>query len=28
MIRRYLEHLEDECGNTPRTRNLRLTAIR
>jgi site-specific recombinase XerD len=28
MIRRYLEHLEEECGNTSRTRNLRLTAIR
>jgi integrase/recombinase XerD len=28
MIRRYLEHLEKDCNNTPRTRNLRLTAIR
>jgi integrase/recombinase XerD len=28
IIRDFLEHLERECGNTPRTRNLRLTAIR
>jgi len=28
VIRDFLEHLERECGNTPRTRNLRLTAIR
>lgn len=28
MIRDYLEYLERECRNTPRTRNLRLTAIR
>ena len=28
MIRDFLEHLERYCGNTPRTRNLRLTAIR
>jgi integrase len=28
MIRRYLEHLERDCNNTSRTRNLRLTAIR
>jgi integrase/recombinase XerD len=28
MIRDFLEHLERDCGNTPRTRNLRLTAIR
>ena len=27
-IRCYLEHLERDCGNTSRTRNLRLTAIR
>ncbi len=28
MIRDFLEHLERDCHNTPRTRNLRLTAIR
>jgi integrase/recombinase XerD len=28
MIRDFLEHLERGCGNTARTRNLRLTAIR
>lgn len=28
MIRDFLEHLEQDCGNTARTRNLRLTAIR
>jgi integrase/recombinase XerD len=28
IVRDFLEHLERECGNTPRTRNLRLTAIR
>ncbi|MQA92737.1 MAG: hypothetical protein GEU90_21355 [Gemmatimonas sp.] len=28
VIRDFLEHLEQECGNTPRTRNLRLSAIR
>ena len=28
MIRDFLEHRECDCGNTPRTRNLRLTAIR
>ena len=28
MIRSYLAHLERDCGNNPRTRNLRLTAIR
>ena len=28
IIRDFLKHLEGECGNTPRTRNLRLTAIR
>jgi integrase/recombinase XerD len=28
IIRDFLEHLERECGNTPRTRNLRLAAIR
>jgi site-specific recombinase XerD len=28
MIRDFLEHLERDCANTPRTRNLRLTAIR
>ena len=28
VIRDFLEHLERESGNTPRTRNLRLTAIR
>ena len=28
MIRDFLEHLERDCGNTPRTRNLRLTTIR
>jgi site-specific recombinase XerD len=28
IIRDFLEYLERECGNTPRTRNLRLTAIR
>jgi len=28
VIRDVLEHLERESGNTPRTRNLRLTAIR
>lgn len=28
MIRDFLEYLERECGNTPQTRNLRLTAIR
>lgn len=28
MIRDFLEHLERGCGNTVRTRNLRLTAIR
>lgn len=28
VIRDFLEYLERECGNTPRTRNLRLTAIR
>lgn len=28
MIRDFLEHLERDCSNTPRTRNLRLTAIR
>ena len=27
-IRDFLEYLERDCGNTPRTRNLRLTAIR
>jgi site-specific recombinase XerD len=27
-IRAYLEHLERDCSNNPRTRNLRLTAIR
>ena len=28
IIREFLEHLEGTCSNTPRTRNLRLTAIR
>ena len=28
IIRDFLEHWERECSNTPRTRNLRLTAIR
>ena len=28
IIRDFLEHLEGKCSNTPRTRNLRLTAIR
>lgn len=28
IIRDFLEYLERECSNTPRTRNLRLTAIR
>ncbi len=28
MIRDFLEHRERDCSNTPRTRNLRLTAIR
>ncbi len=28
MVREYLEHLEQDCSNTSRTRNLRLTAIR
>jgi len=28
VIRDFLEYRERECGNTPRTRNLRLTAIR
>ncbi len=28
IIRDFLEHLERDCGNTARTRNLRLTAIR
>jgi site-specific recombinase XerD len=28
VIRDFLEHRERDCGNTPRTRNLRLTAIR
>lgn len=28
MVRDFLEHLELDCGNTARTRNLRLTAIR
>lgn len=28
MVRDFLEHLERDCGNTVRTRNLRLTAIR
>jgi site-specific recombinase XerD len=28
MIRDFLEHRERDCRNTPRTRNLRLTAIR
>jgi len=28
MVRDFLEHLERDCGNTARTRNLRLTAIR
>ena len=28
MVRDFLEHRERDCGNTPRTRNLRLTAIR
>jgi site-specific recombinase XerD len=28
MIRDFLEHLERDSGNTPRTRNLRLTTIR
>lgn len=28
MIRDFLEHLERDGGNTPRTRNLRLTAVR
>src|SRR5262245_24964808 len=28
IIRDFLEYLERQCGNTPRTRNLRLTAIR
>jgi site-specific recombinase XerD len=28
MVRDFLEHLERDCGNTPRTRNLRLTAVR
>jgi len=28
MIRDFLEHLEQDAGNTSRTRNLRLTAIR
>ncbi len=28
MIRDFLEHLERDCANTSRTRNLRLTAIR
>ena len=28
MIRDFLEHRERDCNNTPRTRNLRLTAIR
>src|SRR6516162_10515783 len=28
IIRDFLEYQEIECGNAPRTRNLRLTAIR
>ena len=28
MVRDFLEHRERECGNTARTRNLRLTAVR
>jgi len=28
MVRDFLEYLERDCGNTPRTRNLRLTTIR
>lgn len=28
VIRDFLEYRERECGNTPRTRNLRLTALR
>jgi len=28
MVRDFLEHLERDCGNSARTRNLRLTAIR
>jgi site-specific recombinase XerD len=28
MVRDFLEHLERDCGNTARTRNLRLTAVR
>jgi integrase/recombinase XerD len=28
VVRDFLEYLERDCGNTPRTRNLRLTAIR
>ncbi len=28
MVRDFLEHRERDCGNTARTRNLRLTAIR
>jgi len=28
IVRDFLEHLELDCGNTARTRNLRLTAIR
>jgi site-specific recombinase XerD len=28
MVRDFLEHLERDSGNTPRTRNLRLTAVR
>jgi len=28
IIRDFLEYRERECANTPRTRNLRLTAIR
>ena len=28
MIRDFLEHLERDCGNTARTRNLRLTTVR
>jgi integrase/recombinase XerD len=28
MVRDFLEHLERDCGNSARTRNLRLTALR
>ena len=28
MVRDFLEHLQRDCGNTARTRNLRLTAVR